>query len=125
LAEFGYEKLDIWKTGMDLVTEVYRVTKEFPAEERFGLTSQLRRASVSVPANIAEGYGRGSKPAFANFARIAQGSLFELRTELEVAVRIEAASPEALRPLIEQATKLSRMLDGFIRSLGSDQTANS
>jgi four helix bundle protein len=113
LAEFGYEKLDVWKLGMDLVTEVYRVTREFPTEERFGLTSQLRRASVSIPANLAEGYGRASKPAFANFARIAQGSLYELRTELEVAVRVGAASREALT----LAGRLSRMLDGFIRSL--------
>lgn len=121
MAEFGYEKLEVWKVGMDLVTEIYRVTQAFPAEERFGLTSQLRRASVSIPANIAEGYGRTSKPAFANFARIAQGSLYKLRTELEVAARVGAASREALTDSMTLAGRLSRMLDGFIRSL---ETAN-
>jgi four helix bundle protein len=120
LAEFGYEKLDVWKYGMDLVTEIYRVTKSFPSDERFGLTSQLRRASISIPANIAEGYGRGTKPAFANFARIAQGSLFELRTELEAAARIEAATREELSHAIGLAGRLSRMLDGFVRSLDGE-----
>jgi len=105
---------------MDLVTEIYRITARFPNEERFGLTIQLRRAAVSIPANIAEGYGRGTKPAFANFARIAQGSLFELRTELEVAVRTKAASIEDLTPAIEMANRLSRVLTGFIKSLGAD-----
>ncbi|MGV3617149.1 MAG: four helix bundle protein [Fimbriimonas sp.] len=109
---------------MDLVAEVYRVTKCFPAEERFGLTSQLRRASVSIPANIAEGYGRASKPAFANFARIVQGSLYELRTELEVAIRVGVASREALADSITLAGRLSRMLDGFVRSLESQSPAN-
>jgi four helix bundle protein len=109
---------------MDLVVEIYRVTRGFPVEERFGLTSQLRRASVSIPANIAEGYGRASRPSFANFARIAQGSLYELRTELEAAVRVGVASREALTDSITLAGRLSRMLDGFIRSLESDSTAN-
>ncbi|AIE87864.1 hypothetical protein OP10G_4496 [Fimbriimonas ginsengisoli Gsoil 348] len=108
---------------MDLVEAVYRVTRRFPRDEQFGLTSQLRRSAVSIPANIAEGYGRGSKASLANFCRIAQGSLFELRTELEVALRTEVASAEELKPLQGMAVELSRMLDGFIRSLKPDSTS--
>lgn len=105
---------------MELVELVYRATRTFPREEQFGLTSQIRRSAVSVPANIAEGYGRSSKPHFANFCRIAQGSLYELRTELEVAARTGIAAKEEMQPLMDLAERLSRMLDGFIRSLNQD-----
>jgi four helix bundle protein len=117
MADFGYEKLDAWKLGMDLVANVYVLTKGFPSQEQFGLTSQMRRAAISIPSNIAEGYGRGTKPALANHCRIALGSLFELRTELEIAVRTGVASEESARSLLEDAVRLSRVIDGFIRSL--------
>lgn len=120
MAEFGYEKLAVWQKGMDLVSSVYSVTREFPREEQFGLTSQLRRAAVSIPANLAEGYGRKSKSSLAHFARIAQGSLFELRTEMEIARRTGMVLAERIDPLLEQSIELSRMLDGFIRSLKVD-----
>ncbi|RYG21796.1 four helix bundle protein [bacterium] len=115
----------VWQHGMELVREVYVVTRHFPREEQFGLTSQLRRAAVSIPANLAEGYGRGSKPAFAQFARISQGSLFEVRTLLEIAVTTQTAQEDQIAPLLERAVTLSRMLDGFVRSLGNSETATS
>ena len=117
MGEFGYEKLDIWKEGMELVEAVYRLSKSFPPSEPFGLTAQLRRSAISIPSNIAEGSGRGSKPAFVNFARISQGSLFEVRTQLEIAVRIGFVTEEEVAPIMERAVKLSRMIDGFIKSL--------
>jgi four helix bundle protein len=119
LAEFGYEKLDAWKHGMELVASVYLATSTFPKSEQFGLTSQLRRAAVSVPANIAEGYGRGTRPMLAHHSRIALGSLFELRTELEIAVRTGIAAGEEIDVLLSQAVRLSRIFDGFIRSMDS------
>ncbi len=117
--EFGYEKLGVWQKGMDLVSEIYQVTSRFPPEERFGLTAQLRRAAVSIPANIAEGFGRGSKPHLANFAKMSLGSVYELRTELEIAIRTGIAKREELVTAVNLSVELSRMLDGFIRSLAT------
>jgi four helix bundle protein len=119
LAEFGYEKLEAWKLGMELVTGVYLATGRFPKSEQFGLVGQLRRAAVSIPANIAEGYGRGTKPMLVHHSRIALGSLYELRTELEIAVMTGIAPEEETKILLEQAVRLSRILTGFIRSLDS------
>lgn len=124
LAEFGFEKLAVWKVGMDLVESIYKVTRNFPRDEQFGLTSQVRRAATSIPSNIAEGYGRGSKASLANFMRIARGSLFEVRTQLEIARRIGIISPEELNPIADKAVELSRMLDGFIRSITTENQAN-
>ncbi len=119
MGEFGYEKLGVWQKGMDLVTEIYRVTENFPSDERFGLTTQLRRSATSIPSNIAEGFGRGTKPQLANFARISLGSVYELRTELEIAIRTGIAAREELDTAVDLSVELSRMLDGFIRSIAS------
>jgi four helix bundle protein len=116
--DFGYEKLGVWQKGMELVSEIYEITRNFPNEERFGLTSQLRRSSVSIPANIAEGFGRRSKAHLANFAKISLGSTYEVRTELEVAIRTGIATREQVEVAIKLSVELSRMLDGFIRSIG-------
>jgi len=119
VGDFGYEKLGVWQKGMDLVSEIYLLTRQFPPDERFGITAQLRRAAVSVPANIAEGFGRGSQPQLANFARISLGSVYELRTELEIAIRTEIATREQVETAVNLSTELSRMLDGFIRTVAS------
>ncbi len=79
-----HRKLEVWREGRRLVSAVYLATREFPAEERFGLVRQLRRAALSIPSNIAEGAGRGGTAEFARFLRIAMGSACELETELEV-----------------------------------------
>lgn len=84
--EFGFYRLDVWKLGMDLVKRVYDITKAFPQDERYSLTSQLRRAVVSVPLNIAEGSAKRTKADFAKFVRIALGSLMEVVTCLHIAV---------------------------------------
>lgn len=81
----SYKDLVVWQKGMELVSRIYLITKRFPASEQFGLTSQIQRAAVSIPANIAEGYGRNTKNEYANFLRIARGSLTELETLLLIA----------------------------------------
>lgn len=80
-----YQKLEIWQLGVELVKHVYVITNSLPDEEKFGLTSQLRRSAVSIPSNIAEGYGRGSDKDFRRFLLIARGSLYELETQLIIA----------------------------------------
>lgn len=87
-----HHELRVWKEAMTLVTRVYVVTRMFPADERFGLTSQIRRSSVSVPSNIAEGAARGSRQEFLRFLMIARGSLSELDTQLRIAENLELAA---------------------------------
>jgi four helix bundle protein len=79
----GYRALDVWQKAMELATEIYKICAQLPVSERFGLTDQLRRAAVSVPANIAEGYGRGAGD-YRRFVQIARGSLMEIETEIEL-----------------------------------------
>ena len=113
----GYQGLAVWQRSMDLAEAVYRLTRSFPPEEKFGLTSQARRAAASVPANIAEGYGRGTRPAYVNFVRIAQGSLKELETHLILSARVGACEKGAIEPMLVEADELGRMLRGLANSL--------
>jgi four helix bundle protein len=96
------------------------VTRDFPSEERFGLTSQLRRAAVSIPSNIAEGHGRGSDAAFAFFLKQAKGSLFEIQTQLELSVKLELIEPDRARSLFAESEELAKMLNGLLRSIQTD-----
>ncbi len=84
-----HKNLDVWKLAMECVSDIYRITRAFPIDERFGLTDQLRRASVSIPSNIAEGSSRNTKKEFVNFLYMAQGSLSEIDTQLEIALKLE------------------------------------
>ena len=95
----------------------YDLTRCFPAAEQFGLTSQLRRAAISVPANIAEGHGRGATKAYLNHLSIANGSLKELETHLLLAERLGYVSSAALEPVFTRSTEVGRMLTGLRRSL--------
>ena len=88
-----YQNLEVWQLAMELVEVIYKMTSQFPADEKFGLTSQMRRASVSIPSNIAEGHGRNSDKEFFRFLNIARGSLYELETQLEIARRINIFEP--------------------------------
>lgn len=106
----SYRDLDVWKRGMDLAESAYRLTTSFPREEMFGLTSQIRRAATSVPANIAEGWGRDGTNEFRQFLRIAQGSLRELETHLLLAERVGHVAPPDVAPLLEIAATLGRQL---------------
>jgi four helix bundle protein len=109
----SYKDLLVWQQSMDLAVEVYSVTKSWPRDEIYGLTSQARRAAASVPANIAEGYGRELRGSYLQFLRIAQGSLKELETHLTILERVGVSSSAAIGPLIassESVGKLPRLL---------------
>jgi four helix bundle protein len=102
---------------MELVTEIYRATSSFPEEEKYGLTSQLRRSSVSIPSNISEGFGRNSQGDFKRFVNISMGSLFELQTQIEVARNLEFISKEIFENLYDHSREIERMMSSFIRTL--------
>lgn len=112
----NYRDLIVWQRAMDLVETIYRLSAGLPAEERFGLTSQLRRSAVSIPSNIAEGQARGSAPDFVRFLQIAHGSLREAETQLMIAQRIGYLSHREVEPLLEQSGEVGRLLQGLIRS---------
>ena len=114
---FGFEKLEVWKKALDFADQIYRVTALFPTEERFGLTNQLRRASVSISSNIAEGSGRNSNPEFVRFVAISYGSLMECVSQLHVARRRNFLTDSEFDQLITRADELSRMLSGLKASL--------
>ena len=113
----SYRDLEVWKLAMDLAEQSYTVTKSFPKEELFGLTSQIRRAAVSVPANIAEGHGRTSTKEFLNYLSIARGSLHETETHLLLAQRVSLLTPEKTAPLLDLSERISQMLSRLRQSL--------
>lgn len=119
MAVQSYQELEVWRRSMDLAVECYGVTRLFPRDELFGLTSQVRRAAASIPANIAEGQGRQSTKEFLNFLGIARGSLKELETHLILSTRVGLLGEEALTPLLQQTAAVGRMLNGLRRSLES------
>lgn len=113
----SYRDLVVWQTGMDLAAACYVATREFPRDEILGLTSQIRRSAASVPANIAEGYGRDNPGDYVRMLRIAQGSLKELETHLLLATRVGITADAATSPLLDTADHVGRMLRALIRSL--------
>ncbi|MFN3652790.1 MAG: four helix bundle protein [Armatimonadota bacterium] len=115
----SYRDLKVWQKGMDLAVASYQLTRNFPREEQFSLTSQIRRAAASIPANIAEGYGRGHRPEYTQFLHIAQGSLKELETLLLLSGRVEVSSKDHLTPALELCDEVGRMLRTMIRGLNS------
>jgi four helix bundle protein len=104
-----------WQRGRTLVKELYRVTRELPGDERFGLTLQMRRAAVSIPSNIAEGFGRGTTAEFLRFLRIARGSLAELDTQMTLCIDLEYLTQTGAIP--DLLAETDRVLQGLIRSL--------
>ncbi len=113
--EKPHKKLDVWQMAMDLVIEIYRITESFPKEEKYGLSNQLRRAAVSVPSNIAEGAARNTKKEFVNYLHMAQGSLSELDTQLEVAKRLAFLDGKTWENLDRMVHRVDEMLTGLIR----------
>lgn len=113
----SHRDLKVWQLGMQLAEDVYALTKKFPDDERFGLTTQLRRAIVSVPANIAEGNGRGSTKDYLRFLSIAVGSLAEVETFLELAQRLDIGETAAISRIADAVADERRMLRGLQRSL--------
>ena len=117
-----HEKLEAWSLAMDFVVAVYRSTEAFPKEEKFGLTSQIRRAAVSVPANIAECAGRQSNKEFIYFLSNAQGSASELETELTIAYRLGYLTQNRYAELATTLDKIGRMITGLPRHLKRKET---
>jgi four helix bundle protein len=115
----SYRDLDVWQLAMDIVVDIYRVTRAFPAEERFGLAAQLRRAAVAIPSNIAEGHSRLGPGEFRRFVSIARGSVAEVETQLAVAVVLGYVNAEGIASLPSQLDRLSKMLFGLYRRLAA------
>jgi four helix bundle protein len=113
----SYRDLLVWQKAMNLVEEAYRFTEDFPRNEEFGLKSQMRRAAVSVPTNIAEGQGRRHPKVFREFVNIAQGSLSELETQIELALRLHFLSPPQCESLGVQCQEVGKMLHGLNHTL--------
>jgi four helix bundle protein len=113
----SYKDLVVWQKGIELVNELYTVTKEFPKEEMFGLTNQIRRAAVSVPANIAEGWGRNSTKNYIQFIRISIGSLYEIETQLIIANNQNYITNQKKSALSARIDELGKMLNKLLKSL--------
>ena len=116
MAVKSYRDLIAWQKAMEIVELVYKCTAEFPATERYGLTNQMRRSSVSIPSNIAEGQARLTRE-FQQFLRIAQGSLFELETQTEIATRLNFLTKRRAEDLLSKIGETSRIISGLLRSL--------
>ena len=113
----SFKELKVWERSHRLTLEVYKVTSRFPREELYGLTSQMRRSCASIPANIAEGYGRGGNADLARFLQIAAGSATELEYHLLLAYDLDLLTISAYERLTNEVTEIKRMLTAFIRSL--------
>ena len=114
---FNFEKLDVWQKAIDFADLVYNHTRDFPADERFGLTNQMRRAAVSISSNIAEGTSRMSQTDFARFTEIATGSVFEVVSQSFIGRRQGFLAEERFRALYSAAEEIGRMLSGLRKSL--------
>jgi four helix bundle protein len=119
-----YRDLITWQKAMDVVIECYRIGGAFPKSELYGLTSQLQRAAVSVPANIAEGQGRTHTKEFLNHLSIAYGSLMEVETHLQIAARLEYIEPDSLEALFDKCAEVGRLLNGLMGSLNRKLTTD-
>jgi four helix bundle protein len=113
----SYQDLEVWQRAVTLVTRVYQFVRKFPSSERFGWVVQIQRAATSVPANIAEGWGRGTTKEFVQFLRVARGSLYELETHLIVANRLGFCDQSTLRELLAETEMIGRMIVALMRTL--------
>ncbi|CAM3461007.1 four helix bundle protein [Flavobacterium chungbukense] len=112
-----FRDLLIWQKSMNLVTEIYQLTNSFPKEEIYGLSSQIRRCSVSIPSNIAEGYGRNGKTELLRFLNISISSLFEMQTQLEISFNLKYITDYQFSKTNGESRELERMLSAFIKKL--------
>jgi len=115
--ENNYKNLDVWKESRKLVSIIYLLTKKFPNEEKFGLTSQIKRASISIPSNIAEGLGRNSKKETRQFCFIAKGSLYEVETQLYLALDLGFIEENEIEQVLIQLITVRKLIIGFIKYL--------
>ncbi len=120
----SYQDLVAWQKAIGLVTDIYRLTKDFPNEEVFGITSQLQRAAVSIPSNIAEGQGRSSKGEFQHFLGQARGSLAELETQIIIAQNLGYLMENDANYLLSLASEVGRIINGLISALKASKKKN-
>lgn len=116
----SYRDLPVWQEGMALAEACYRLTRQFPKEELYGITSQIRRAATSIPANVAEGNGRENRGEYIQFLRLAQGSFKELETHFPLAQRVNLMSTDTAEPILKQCEILGKMVRALTRSLQKD-----
>ena len=112
-----FRDLEVWRVSMDLVVKVYEITREFPKSEQFGLASQLQRSAVSIPSNIAEGSGRGTKRDFAHFLDQARGSLFEVITQLEISRSLSFGNSDEIKAIQMEYEILGMRINALIRTM--------
>jgi four helix bundle protein len=117
----SYRDLVVWNKAMQLVTEIYRVSQNFPKDELFGLTSQIRRAAVSVPSNIAEGHGKLSRKEYQHFLGDARGSLAEVETQMMIAQNLSYLNAEVVSRILDLSAEVGRILNGLLASLKSKE----
>jgi len=115
-----FKDLTVWRKAIDLVTKVYLITNSFPMEEKYGLTSQIRRCSVSIPSNIAEGAGRATKKDFSHFLDIAKGSAFELETQLIISTNLGYLDKNIFKDFNTKLNEVQRMITGLQKSLSNN-----
>jgi four helix bundle protein len=120
----SYQELVAWEKSMALVSDIYRCTQGFPKEEIYGLTSQIRRAAVSVPSNIAEGRGRLTRGEFQQFLGHARGSVFELETQVSIARDLGFLDEKSTKNLLERISEVGRILSGLLNSLEAVRTSH-
>ena len=123
MAVRSFQELHVWQHAMDFVIEVHALTAQFPKDEMYGLTSQLRRAVYSIPSNIAEGQARGATKEFRHFLFVARGSLAEVQTQIWVAERLIYITNEQANVLIEHSNSIGRQLNALIRALNNKLSA--
>jgi four helix bundle protein len=119
LSDYSYRDLKVWQKTIDLAEQVYSISKIFPREEQYGLTSQMRRCAVSVAANIAEGYGRDSDGSFVQFLRVSQGSLKELETLVIIGQRVGMVDQADANNLLSASDEIGRMLRALISTVST------
>ncbi len=117
MMEYGFEKLKVWQMGMEVSEKIYFFTNKFPDDEKFGLTSQMRRCAISIPANIAEGKGRFHNKEYIQFLYIARGSLYELMTLVKLASRLKHIAEKDSADLLKICWDISGGINGLINSL--------
>lgn len=115
-----FKKRDVWEKSMELATKVYDLTKDFPDHEKYGLVSQMRRCSISIPSNIAEGAGRSTNKSFSNFLSIALGSVFELETQILLSKRLNFLKEEAVNSILVEIQSIGKMLNALMKRFSND-----
>lgn len=115
-----YRDLVVWDKSMDIVTHIYELTKIFPKEEIYGLTSQVRRSAVSIPSNIAEGYGRRSTDDYIRFLQISMSSLYEMQTQVEISLNLKYINQEKFELIFSMTREVERMLSSLISKIKSN-----